>query len=160
MVDDWTVPKSVYAERRFLFLPLFQRWYWCSELSVHWHSFYFIAVELVFWNSFASSKLYAPFFSTTLYLWRYIPVGCCVRHIRKAWNCFHQLPSSLLPWEQNGILWLHLLNACFIPYPCLPLLRYVACMNLDISEEIGVDKDWCAVCVGQFVIMGNILQLC
>jgi hypothetical protein len=95
-----------------------------------------------------------------LYLWRYIAVGCCVRHIRKAWNCFHQLSTSLLPWEQNGILWLHLLIACVIPDPCLPLLRYVACMNLDISEGIGVDKDSCAVCVGQFVLMGNIVQLC
>jgi len=32
-------------------------------------------------------------------------------------------------------------------------------MNLNISDGIGVD-DWCAVCVGQFVFMGNILQLC
>jgi hypothetical protein len=54
--------KTVYTKWRFLFLPLVKRWCWCSGLSVHRHNFYYVAVALVFGNSFASSKLQAPFF--------------------------------------------------------------------------------------------------
>jgi hypothetical protein len=73
-----------------------------------------------------------------LYLWRYIPVGCCIRHIRKAWNCFHQLSSSLLPWEQNGILWLHL-SECL----CYPISLPASAEICGVYEFGYLKRNWC-----------------